>query len=79
MAAETKSGRSRAALFLDFFMIVMQNAPPTDGTEQQHRKSDMELRPTATLQALVDDSNCDLEKLKLNPNDIDDEIMYQTL
>ena len=39
----------------------------------------MELRPTTTLQALVDDSNCDLEKLRLNPNDIDDEIMYQTL
>ena len=39
----------------------------------------MELRPTATLQALVDDSNCDFKKLKLNPNDTADEIMYQTL
>ena len=35
----------------------------------------MELRPTATPQALVDDSNCDLEKLKLNPDDIADEII----
>ena len=40
-----------------------ENVPPTDGIEQQHRKSDLQLRPTATLQALVDDSNCDLEKL----------------
>ena len=56
-----------------------ENALPTDGTEQQHKKSDLELRPTTTLQALVDDSNCDLEKLKLNPDDIADEIMYQTL
>ena len=56
-----------------------ENVPPIDGTEQQHRKSDLQLRPTATLQALVDDSNCDLEKLKLNPGDIADEIMHQTL
>ena len=56
-----------------------ENAPPTDGTEHQRRKSDLELRPTATLQALVDDSNCDFKKLKLNPNDTADEIMYQTL
>ena len=56
-----------------------ENVPPTDGTEQQRRKSDLQLRPTATLQALVDDSNCDLEKLKLNPGDIADEIMHQTL
>ena len=63
MAAETKSGRSRAALFLDFFMITMQknnsvteveyigkseNVPLTDGTEQQCRKSDLQLRPIAT-------------------------------
>ena len=61
------------------YMDKSENEPPTYGAEQQRRKSDLELRPTATLQALVDDSNCDLEKLKLNPDDIADGIMYQTL
>ena len=56
-----------------------ENVPPTYGTKQQRRKSDLQLRPTGTLQPLVDDSNCDLEKLKLNPGDIADEIMHQTL
>ena len=60
---------NRSVSFLDHLIII----------QQQRRKSDLELRPTATLQALVDDSNCDFKKLKLNPNDTADEIMYQTL
>ena len=60
---------NRSVSFLDHLIII----------QHQRRKSDLELRPTATLQALVDDSNCDFKKLKLNPNDTADETMYQTL
>ena len=61
------------------YIDKLENASPTDGTEQQHRKFDQELDLTAPPQAPVDDLNHDPEKLKLNLSDNADEVNVPNL
>ena len=56
-----------------------ENASPTDGTEQQRRKSDQELDLTAPPQASVDDSSCNSETPELSWSAFADEVVRQNL